>query len=81
METRTVVMPKVGEMMEEGTILEWLVEVGTEVELETPLVLINTDKVDYEVESPHAGRVSAVTAKEGDTLPVGAPLCEIEVAE
>ena len=64
-------MPQLGLTMETGTILRWLVAEGEAVEKGTPIVLIQTDKVEYEVESPAAGTVLKVIGKEGAELPVG----------
>lgn len=67
--------------MEEGTIIEWLVEEGTRVAVEDPIVLVDTDKVAYEVEAPQSGLVLRIVAQPGDTIPVGGALCELEVEE
>ncbi len=64
-------MPQLGLTMETGTILRWLVAEGETVEKGKPIVLIQTDKVEYEVESPAAGTVLKVLGKEGAELPVG----------
>jgi len=64
-------MPQLGLTMETGTILRWLVAEGEAVEKGKPIVLIQTDKVEYEVESPAAGTVLKVIGKEGAELPVG----------
>lgn len=50
-------MPKLGLTMEAGTILEWLVDDGTEVVEGLPVLLIETDKVESEVESSGSGRL------------------------
>lgn len=63
-------MPQLGLTMETGTILQWLKAVGQPVEKGQPVVLIQTDKVEYEVESPASGTLLAVVAKEGQELPV-----------
>jgi pyruvate dehydrogenase E2 component (dihydrolipoamide acetyltransferase) len=64
-------MPQLGLTMETGTILQWLKSAGQPVEKGQPVVLIQTDKVEYEVESPGSGTLLAVLAKEGQELPVG----------
>lgn len=64
------IMPKLGLTMEEGTILEWLVADGERVEPGTPVLRIETDKVESDVESSGTGvfhRIAAV----GDTFPCG----------
>ena len=64
-------MPQLGLTMETGTILQWLKAEGDRIEKGQPVVLIQTDKVEYEVESPAAGTLLKVAAKEGAELPVG----------
>ena len=50
-------MPKLGLTMEEGTILEWLVDDGSIVEPGTPVLRIETDKVESDVEAVATGRL------------------------
>ncbi|OGB98404.1 MAG: hypothetical protein A3G35_02770 [candidate division NC10 bacterium RIFCSPLOWO2_12_FULL_66_18] len=64
-------MPQLGLTMEKGTILQWLKAEGDKVEKGQPVVLIQTEKVEYEVEAPGAGMLLKVVAKEGAELPVG----------
>jgi pyruvate dehydrogenase E2 component (dihydrolipoamide acetyltransferase) len=64
-------MPQLGLTMEKGTILQWLKAEGEPVERGQPVVLIQTEKVEYEVEAPGAGTLLRVVAKEGAELPVG----------
>jgi pyruvate dehydrogenase E2 component (dihydrolipoamide acetyltransferase) len=64
-------MPQLGLTMETGTILKWLKAEGETVEKGEPVVLIQTDKVEYEVESPEAGTLLKIAAPEGVELPVG----------
>jgi 2-oxoglutarate dehydrogenase E2 component (dihydrolipoamide succinyltransferase) len=73
-----VVMPKMGESVMEGTVLEWKKQVGDTIELDETLLEISTDKVDSEVPSPSGGRLVEVLAEEGDTVEVGAPIAVIE---
>ncbi|HUA34257.1 MAG TPA: dihydrolipoamide acetyltransferase family protein [Candidatus Binataceae bacterium] len=75
-----VTMPQMGESVVEGTILKWLIKEGDVVTEDQPLVEISTDKVDTEIPSPGAGRIAKIVAREGETLPVGAKLAEIEPA-
>lgn len=67
------IMPKLGLTMEEGTILEWLVEDGTVITPGMPVLRIETDKVESDVESPAAG-VLHRTASVGDTFACGATI-------
>ncbi len=64
-------MPQLGLTMEKGTILQWLKAEGDKVEKGQPVVLIQTEKVEYEVEAPGAGMLLKVVATEGMELPVG----------
>src|SRR3954470_5482616 len=70
-------MPEMGESVTEGTILEWLVQVGDEVEAEQGLVEGSTDKVDTEVPSPASGVLSRILVEPDETVPVGTILGEI----
>jgi 2-oxoglutarate dehydrogenase E2 component (dihydrolipoamide succinyltransferase) len=74
----TVTMPALGESVVEGQIGEWLVKEGDRVERDQPLVSVLTDKADTEIPAPEAGVVTSFKAKVGDTIAVGAPLCEID---
>lgn len=62
--------------MTEGTLVEWLVADGDSVAPGSPLYILETDKVENEIESPAGGQVRHI-AQPGDTLPVGSPLGEI----
>ncbi len=72
-----VVLARLGDTVDEVVIVEWLVEVGAEVQPGDPLVRVETDKVEVDVESPYAGTVSALSVAEGDEVPTGATLCVI----
>jgi pyruvate dehydrogenase E2 component (dihydrolipoamide acetyltransferase) len=72
-----VVMPRLSDSMEEGTILQWLKQVGDEVALGDELVEIETDKANMAYESDVAGTLTEILANEGDTLPIGAPIARI----
>jgi pyruvate dehydrogenase E2 component (dihydrolipoamide acetyltransferase) len=67
-------MPQLGLTMEKGTILQWLKAEGEKVEKGQPVVLIQTEKVEYEVEAPAAGTLLKHVAAEGAELPVGAAM-------
>jgi pyruvate/2-oxoglutarate dehydrogenase complex dihydrolipoamide acyltransferase (E2) component len=73
-----VVMPQLGESVVEGVVVKWLVEVGALVAKDQPLLEISTDKVDAELPSPSAGRVTQILAKPGETVPILAVLAKIE---
>lgn len=71
-------LPQVGESVTEATVVKWLRAPGETVKQYDPLVELETDKVVMEFPSPVAGILKAIVAQEGQTIPVGAALCEIE---
>src|SRR3954454_1434281 len=75
--TIQITMPEMGESVTKGTILEWLKQVGDEVELDEGIVEISTDKVDTEVPSPAAGILMKILVEPDETVPVGTVLGEI----
>jgi pyruvate dehydrogenase E2 component (dihydrolipoyllysine-residue acetyltransferase) len=72
-----IVMPRLSDSMEEGTVLRWLKSVGDEVAVGDELVEIETDKANMVYESDLAGTLTEVMAQEGDTLPVGDPIARV----
>ncbi|MEM1094309.1 MAG: 2-oxoglutarate dehydrogenase, E2 component, dihydrolipoamide succinyltransferase [Bacteroidota bacterium] len=66
-----VTMPKMGESITEGTVLEWHKQIGDTVEMDETLLEIGTDKVDTEVPSPEAGVLAEILVEEGATVEVG----------
>ena len=66
-----VVMPRLSDSMEEGTVLKWLVDVGGEVKRGEPLVEIETDKANMTYEADSDGVLIEVVANEGETFEVG----------
>lgn len=64
-------MPKMGDAMEEGTLLKWLKSEGDEVSEGEPIAEIETDKVTLELEAEDAGTLAKLYAGEGDEIPVG----------
>jgi len=79
MAERVFNLPDLGEGLEEAEISAWLVAEGDEVQLNQPLVEVETAKAVVEIPSPFAGRVARVHASAGSTLAVGAPLVTVEV--
>jgi len=73
-----VVMPKMGESIQEGKILRWLKKPGDNVERDEIILEISTDKVDTEVPSPTAGILTALLAQENDTVEVGKVIAQLE---
>ena len=72
-----VIMPKMGDAMEEGTLLKWLKNQGDEVAEGDPLAEIETDKVTLEIEATDAGVLTKTLVGEGDTVPIGTPIATI----
>jgi pyruvate/2-oxoglutarate dehydrogenase complex dihydrolipoamide acyltransferase (E2) component len=66
-----VVMPKMGESIQEGKILRWMKKPGDKIELDESILEISTDKVDSEIPSPAAGFLSEIVVPEGETVEVG----------
>ena len=72
-------LPQVGESVTEGVITKWLVQPGEKVHKFDPLVEVMTDKVNMEVPSPYTGTLTKTLAAEGDTIPMGQPIAEMDV--
>jgi pyruvate/2-oxoglutarate dehydrogenase complex dihydrolipoamide acyltransferase (E2) component len=72
-----VVVPRLGEGVEEVTVTKWLKQEGESVKELEPLLEVNTDKVDTEVPSPATGTVLKIVAQEGVPARVGAVLAII----
>src|SRR5262245_21496790 len=70
----TVVMPKLGDTMEEGKILNWLKQEGDPVEKGDALAEIETEKVNIEVEAFKPGVLRKILVPAGATVPVGEPI-------
>ena len=77
----TIELPHVGESVVEGTIGKWLKQPGDAVRRFDPLVEVITDKVTLEVPSPVEGTFLRILAAEGETVPMGAPIAEMETAD
>ncbi len=73
----TVIMPKMGDGMDEGTLLRWLKEVGQDVAEGEPIAEIETDKVSLEIEAAEGGVLTKTLVGEGETVPVGTAIATI----
>ena len=73
-----VVMPKMGESITEGTILEWHKKVGEVIALDEILLEIGTDKVDSEIPSPSAGTLVEIIGEQNQVMDVGTVIARIE---
>ena len=65
-----VIMPQMGESIFEGTITKWLKNVGDQVQRDEPLFEISTDKVDAEIPSPAAGKLTEIKVQAGQTAQI-----------
>jgi 2-oxoglutarate dehydrogenase E2 component (dihydrolipoamide succinyltransferase) len=74
---QTVTMPALGESVTEGTVTRWLKAEGDDVAVDEPLLEVSTDKVDTEIPSPVAGKLTKILVQEDETVPVGADLAVI----
>jgi len=72
-----VIMPKMGDAMEEGTLVKWLVSEGDEVEEGDPIAEIETDKASMEIEAEDSGTLHEFIAAEGQDVPVGEAIAMI----
>ncbi len=73
-----VIMPKMGESINEGTIIKWLKSVGDTVKLDEIIFEISTDKVDTEIPSPASGVLKEIKFNEGETVEVGTVVAVID---
>jgi pyruvate dehydrogenase E2 component (dihydrolipoamide acetyltransferase) len=73
-----VIMPKMGDAMEEGTLLKWLKSEGEEVSEGDPIAEIETDKVTMELEAEDEGTLAQLIADEGQDVPVGEAIAFIQ---
>jgi 2-oxoisovalerate dehydrogenase E2 component (dihydrolipoyl transacylase) len=81
MAERVFAMPDLGEGLEDGEVVTWLVAEGDEVALNQPLVEVETAKATVEIPSPVAGVVASLRASEGSSVRVGEPLVTFDVAD
>jgi pyruvate dehydrogenase E2 component (dihydrolipoamide acetyltransferase) len=72
-----IVMPRLSDSMEEGTILKWMKAVGDEVAVGDELVEIETDKANMVYEADAAGTLIEIVADENDTLPIGEVIARV----
>lgn len=72
--------PKAAENVTEGTVGRWLAQPGQRVAAGQPLVELITEKAEFELPSPAAGRLAAAFAPERSTVPVGYVLCALAEA-
>jgi pyruvate/2-oxoglutarate dehydrogenase complex dihydrolipoamide acyltransferase (E2) component len=74
-----VLVPQMGEGLQEVLIVEFFKKPGERIERDEPFYSMETDKATMEVECPHEGVLVEWLAAEGDTLAIGVPVCRMEV--
>jgi pyruvate/2-oxoglutarate dehydrogenase complex dihydrolipoamide acyltransferase (E2) component len=79
MAERVFNLPDLGEGLEDAEIVDWKVSEGSQVELNQPLVEVNTAKALVEIPSPFAGRVVTLHGEPGGVVEVGQPLVTFDV--
>lgn len=75
-----IIMPKMGESVNEGTIIKWHKKVGDSVKRDEIIFEISTDKVDTEIPAPESGILSEILVKEGETVEVGTVVAKIQTS-
>ena len=73
-----VELPKWGMTMQDGTIAEWLKKVGDTVEEGEPIAVVETEKVNADLEAPESGVLREILVQEGETVNVGSVLARID---
>jgi pyruvate dehydrogenase E2 component (dihydrolipoamide acetyltransferase) len=74
-------MPRLSDSMEEGTVLQWLKQVGDEVAVGDELVEIETDKANMAYEADLAGTLTEILVEEGETVAIGTPIAKVGEGE
>lgn len=78
-QTKTFILPDLGEGLPDATIVEWFVKPGDIIKLDAPLVSMETAKAVVEVPSPVSGKVLKLAGGDGDVVVTGTMLAEFEV--
>lgn len=74
-------MPKMGESVTEGTIINWLIKEGDTFDEGDIILEVATDKVDNEIPAPYSGTLKKVFFQAKETVPIGKIIAELEVSE
>jgi len=72
------VLARLGDTVDKVVVIEWLVAMGDRVAAGDPLVRVETDKVEVEIEAPVAGIVMDHAVAEDDEVATGSVLCHID---
>lgn len=76
--SRFITMPKVGHVMEEGTIVSWHKNIGDRIVKGDIVLEIMMDKANFEVEAFESGTLAEILAQPGDDVKVGTPIARLE---
>lgn len=76
-----IVMPRLGESVEEGTVIRWLKQVGDPIERDESVVEITTDKIDTDIPAIAGGVLSEIRVAEGTTVAIGEVIGVIDTGE
>jgi 2-oxoglutarate dehydrogenase E2 component (dihydrolipoamide succinyltransferase) len=76
--TVQITVPTLGESVTEATVAKWLKKVGDTVEVDEPVVELETDKVSLEIPAPSAGVLSEILVQDGADVAVGAVLGSVD---
>ncbi|MCK5536026.1 MAG: 2-oxo acid dehydrogenase subunit E2, partial [Bacteroidales bacterium] len=74
-----LVIPKLGESVQEATIIKWFVKEGDKIDEDDLLLEIGTDKVDSEIPSPVEGFITKIFFSENELIPVGTVIAHISM--
>jgi pyruvate/2-oxoglutarate dehydrogenase complex dihydrolipoamide acyltransferase (E2) component len=74
-------LPRLADSQEEGVITRWLKQPGESVEAGEPLLEVETEKVNSELEAPIAGVLAEIRAPAGSRVPVGEVIARIDPVE
>jgi pyruvate dehydrogenase E2 component (dihydrolipoamide acetyltransferase) len=81
MATSDFVMPKLGLTMTEGTVARWDVAPGSRFQAGDTILVVETDKIAYDIEAPGSGILQEVLVAEGIAVPVGTPIGRWDVGD
>ncbi|HEY0686198.1 MAG TPA: dihydrolipoamide acetyltransferase family protein [Steroidobacter sp.] len=74
-------LPDLGEGLQEAEIVSWHVKEGQRVEVDQPLLSVETAKAVVDVPSPYSGNIVRLYAKQGDTVETGKPLVDFDLPQ
>lgn len=80
MSEKEIKLPEMGEGIIEATITQFLANVGDDVDTDSPILEVATDKVDSEVVSPFEGKIVAFLCEEGDVVEIGGAVAVVETS-